>query len=1450
MSYRRFAIILTAFICILQSVSTAAPRIDPQDLKNIMLLKDVRPGMKGYGLTVFRGVKPEQFEVQVLGVLKKFYFGSDLILVKLTGGPMSTRGANLIEGMSGSPVYVNGKLLGAFSMGYPFGKEPMGMVTPIEYMLDAWDPSLPTKPSSFYPMSTGSQEPVLLDAGEYGKVAIDYGQGVDAGSDTIVFRPLATPLFVCGMSPHIMSWMADDLKALNIQPVAGPGLATDKAHLSPDLQPGCAIGVSFVTGDLDMTGIGTLTYRRGDKLLGFGHPMMMTPMMNGLGPIQAALTTAYVYDVYPSLLISSKIAAPIKTVGTVFQDRPWSIGATIGKAPEMIPVTIHVDDQSLGRKKDFHVQVIRHPMLASSLVTAVTAEAIFEMRGSPGDATANVKLDITADEVGTITRENCYFDPVSIDMASVTELHQLLSMLQLNSFYPVAVKTVTVNVTILPKHQTAKLERIFLKESKFKPGDTIEIGTVLKPFKGDRITKTISLELPKNTPDGRMTLEVFGGSASRSSLSLMSSGQSGATILGGPPSSAPAPTMDNLKQVIKKFLERNKNDELVARVLLPQSVPVIAGEKFTAMPPTMLDAMKSTKATALGTEREEIKKANPQDWVILGSQRVSITVQREQKAEKKAAVKKPSDASSGPPAGPDSSSDESGMDEGDDSGDEGGILLDAFHSGLTTLADSDTSPAEEAPAAEDQPQPAEEDNAPADETTEVTAPAPPREVDEKPVGRVPQVWKQTTRTEFLTGTFKSTAATTGDLVALAGGLKPLYDSGETYVWQLLPDGKGNVYAGTGNHGIIYKIAPDGTATVVYDSPELEINSLAMDSSGVLYAGTSPNGIVYKIEGDKEAGALFDADEKYIVALALDSKGNLYAATGDKCKAYRISPDGKSEVVLDSSERHALSLAVDKDDNLYVGTAVSGIIYKIPFGGRPSVIYDAAEDSVTSLAVDSQGVLYAGTTPKGVIYKLAPDATPKVVYDKADKAVLGITCAENGGVFAVTPTNVYRCTSDDKVCTLENKRDLQFMSLAVKDGMLYAGTGNVGSVYSAEIGKATEGTYESPVHDCSLPSKWGQIEWSADIPQGASVTLQTRTGFVAEPDSTWSEWSAPYAASGAEVVNPTGRYIQYMATLKSADASSSLNLKDVSISYLPANQTPKVTLTSPKGGEKWAGKKTIRWTGTDPEKDNLNYQVFYSSDGGANWQQLKDKIKTAPQPPKEKPANDKQPKPKKEKAPKGEAMKISASDPEQMLAEMAAELDRHPEIPQDVKDKLLAEAPGMIADQQDRAAKQDAQSSEEAPPDQKPESNGTKQTSLTWDTAKNADGTYMVKVVGSDKAANPTDGLTGEAISEPIVICNKPPRVSAFKKTVTIQADRCVTLEGFALQEVTGIAGVQYRVGKGDWASAIPTDGLFDSSFESFTIKTEPLEKGEYTMEVKAISQAGRSATAKLPVKVE
>lgn len=1426
MSYRRFPIILilTALLAIMIAVSACAQTaIDPEDAKQIMFVKDVRPGMKGYGKTVFRGTNVETFQVEVLGVLSKYYFGSDLVLVKLIGGPITQRQANLIEGMSGSPIYINGKLLGAFAFGYPFGREPLGMVTPIEHMLDAWNPALPSKPSTFYPMGTVDLEkPIPLGGHTFGKVSIDFGgEASSASEDTLVFRPLATTLLVSGMSARTMSWLEESLKPLNIRPVAGPGVASDKADLEVDIQPGSAVGVSFVTGDIDMTGIGTVTYRRGNRILAFGHPMMINSMMNGLGAIQAPLMSAYVYDIFPSIQISSKIAGPIKPIGTVFQDRPWSIGAEIGPRPEMIPVTVQVNDEVLNRKRNFKFSVINHPLLTSRFVVGATAEALFQMRGSPIDATARVKFEVTADEVGTITRENTFFDPIAIDVASVAELNQVFSILQYNPFYPVGVQKVSVYATIRPEHETAKIERIFVKEAKFEPGDTIEIGAVLKPFKGEEVTKTIKLQLPKDTPNGRMNIEVFGGMSSRTTATRPPETSSSTSTL---------PTIQNLRQMIKKFLEKEKNDELVARIVLPKSAPNVAGEKLSGLPPSISEAMRSSKSTMLGTEREEVKEVMGTDWVIFGSQRLPITVQKVEKSEKKSPSKKPSEPSASTPS---SSSEEDEEEESED--DIIRLSSGLFGSGLVPLSAS-TEIAEE---------PAEAEHGSAPEKPAATPRPEPRRTasstDEKPVGRTPTVWKQNTRTQFLTGTFKNTASTTGDLLTVAPSLELLTETSEVFVWCVLPDGKGNVYAGTGNNGIVYRIADDGTTSVFYDSPELQIHSLAMDSGGNLYAGSSPNGIVYKISSSGEATEFSKAEEKYIVALAVDGKDNVYAATGDKSKVYRIAQNGKSETVLDTSESHALSLAIDKDDNVYVGTGVNGIIYRIAADGKISIIYDAAEDSITALAVDAKGVLYAGTSPKGVLYKLAPDSTPKIIYDKADKGILGISIDEGGSIYAVSPASAFKILPDETLCTLHNDYDLHFLTLALGNGRLYAGTGNIGSVYFGEIGKVVQGTYESPTHDCGLPARWGLLEWIADVPEGSTITLQTRTGFVAEPDATWSGWSAPYEVSGSKIASPEGRYIQYLATLKASEPAASPKLKDVGVSYLPRNQEPKVTLVSPKGGEKWSGKKTIRWTGTDPDKDTLSYEVFYSDDGGANWKALEKVVQSA--------ASASRP-----TSPRQAAASAASAPPEpvRIVAEISAELDRHVEIPQEMKDRILANAPGFAEEVVAEITSESAEGSDEPAKEGESEKpgNGTKQTSITWDTSKLSDGAYLVKVVGSDRLSNAADDKTGEAVSDQLLVVNQAPRLAAFQKTVTVKADKSVRLEGFASHETVGIAGVQFKVGANDWASALATDGIFDSTFEAFIINTQPLPAGQHTIEVKAIDQAGNASTVTVNAKVE
>lgn len=317
-------------------------------------------------------------------------------------------------------------------------------------------------------------------------------------------------------------------------------------------------------------------------------------------------------------------------------------------------------------------------------------------------------------------------------------------------------------------------------------------------------------------------------------------------------------------------------------------------------------------------------------------------------------------------------------------------------------------------------------------------------------------------------------------------------------------------------------------------------------------------------------------------------------------------------------------------------------------------------------------------------------------------------------------------------------------------------------------------------------------------------------------------------------------------MKAGNGFVSPKLKTVNIVYLPANQSPVVKLSSPNGGEKWSNKQTIKWTGTDPDKDSLTYEVFYSADNGATWARLKDGIEPEIKP---KDGQPKQEKPSTEETSIAAVppVEIDATTAEEMMQEMNDELSKIPDLPQDIKDKLLAEASAMTIDDFEDVTIQEKGAS--STPD-KPVVNSTKQTNFNWDTGKMADGIYMFKVVGSDRLSNPAGALTDEAISRPVFVCNKSPRLVAFKSTLTVQADKSVKIEGSSHQDLIGIAGVQYKIDKeNDWAAAAPNDGIYDSGFEGFTIVTQPLGIGLHTIEIKSIDQAGNSASTKIDVKV-
>ena len=371
---------------------------------------------------------------------------------------------------------------------------------------------------------------------------------------------------------------------------------------------------------MDLTATGTVTYRDGNRLLLFGHPF------TSLGPIDAALTTAYVVDVFPSFQDSTKIGAPIKTVGRIFQDRPFSVGGVIGPMPEMVPMTVSVNDESIKRRKDFHVRIINHPLLTGQFVTQIADAAIEQVHGQPGNSVAQVSFDVDVEEIGHVKRTNTFYDALSIDQTAIGDLDSLMRLLSSNPFYPLAVKSINMNVTIQNRHDTAEIDHLFVKQSRFLPGDTVDVGVVLKPYKRPLYTRMVSVKIPATTADGPLSLSVRGGGSEGGVTSL----------LGGLiqiRSSEPLGPAANVGQLVKQFSEKPRNNELVARLLLPTSAVTVKGEKLSGLPPTLAAVMQSARTTGLRTERDEVKVTQTVPYIVSGGQTLSITVRRKDLSE-------------------------------------------------------------------------------------------------------------------------------------------------------------------------------------------------------------------------------------------------------------------------------------------------------------------------------------------------------------------------------------------------------------------------------------------------------------------------------------------------------------------------------------------------------------------------------------------------------------------------------------------------------------------------------------------------------------------------------------------------------------------------------------------------------------------------------------------------
>ncbi|HGJ64300.1 TPA: WD40 repeat domain-containing protein, partial [bacterium] len=269
------------------------------------------------------------------------------------------------------------------------------------------------------------------------------------------------------------------------------------------------------------------------------------------------------------------------------------------------------------------------------------------------------------------------------------------------------------------------------------------------------------------------------------------------------------------------------------------------------------------------------------------------------------------------------------------------------------------------------------------------------------------IWEQNTFKDFASGKPKNVSLTSRDQITLSKVLEAIEGNiPEVRIWCIVRDSKGDMYAGTGDNGRIYKISSDGKATMIFDSPETDIISLVIDNNDVLYAGSSPDGIIYKIEQDRVPSTFFKSKEKYIWSMIFDDMGNLYAGTGINGKLYKISQDGKGEVVYDSSETHIKCLLRDKN-NIYAGSESGGIIYRISMDGKAFVLYDTPGNEISSLVMGLDGNIYASvvsgrTKPptresqeqssqgkeerESVIYQITPDGVATQVWQCLDPII--------------------------------------------------------------------------------------------------------------------------------------------------------------------------------------------------------------------------------------------------------------------------------------------------------------------------------------------------------------------------------------------------------------------------------------------------------------------------------
>ncbi len=467
----------------------------------IFHLRDIRPGQTGIGKTIFSGSKVEEFHVEVLGVLENLGPKQSIILARLSGGPLEKTG--VMQGMSGSPVYIDGKLVGAVALAFPFSKDAIAGIRPIEEML-AINESRRTVRAIASKAAARDGSPLAAPVARLNELAPQSSQWSGGLTD------IATPLSFAGFTEATLDYFAPELRKLGLEPMQGVssgGQVPSKMGNPATLKPGEMITVQLLSGDWSIGADGTVTAIDGNKVYAFGHRFL------SVGDTELPFARSNVVALLPNLQSSFKISSAKEWMGTITQDRSTSIYGELGREAFTIPLNISLDNHVRPRFV-YHTRMVNDRVLSPLLVQMVVFSVIDATERALGMGSFNVKGEARfEDGLPSVRFDNTYAGDFNVPLQVSLGISAPLAYALGTGFDALKVKSIDLSIEASEKRSVLQIDQVTASPREVHPGDTVEVVTTFSGDNGAETMKTVPYKVPVGLPAGPLFFTVADASS-------------------------------------------------------------------------------------------------------------------------------------------------------------------------------------------------------------------------------------------------------------------------------------------------------------------------------------------------------------------------------------------------------------------------------------------------------------------------------------------------------------------------------------------------------------------------------------------------------------------------------------------------------------------------------------------------------------------------------------------------------------------------------------------------------------------------------------------------------------------------------------------------------------------------------------------------------------------------